>query len=118
MAKDWTAHFRSLLESKLPADARILSPDGEGDLILLATWRLNSDPARPNKRSRMIRIVISTEAIEDYRRGSDGTRLAGDGRFLGWVGEQLAAFDPNHDAPLGVEPQVSVWFLDTLTLNR
>lgn len=115
--KDFSAHFRALVERELPQDARVFSPGREGEIIVLATWRLGTDPARPNKRSRMVRVVISEEAIADYARGSDGMRLAGDQRLVVWFRKQLAGFDPDHDTPLGVEPPSVTWSVDTLLLN-
>jgi hypothetical protein len=115
--KDFTSHFRQLAESLLPDDSRILTPAGGPDVIILCTWRLIGDTHRPNKRSRMIRIVIAQEALEDYARGSEGARLAGDARFLEWLGRQLSDFDPNHDSPLGVDPPPVTWPLSTLELN-
>jgi hypothetical protein len=115
--KDFSNHFRKLMEQQLPDDPRILIPPGGPDLMILATWRLSTDPSRPNKRSRMLRIVISQEAIEDYARGSDGVRLASDERFVIWLRRQLSAFDPNHDTPLGVEPPAETWSVTTLNLN-
>ena len=86
-------------------------------MMILATWRLSTDVFRASKRSRMIRIVISEEALHDYVRGSDGARLASDERFSGWLRHQLSSFDPNHDSPLGVEPPAVTWPINTLTLN-
>jgi hypothetical protein len=65
----------------------------------------------------MIRIVISVEALADYARGSDGTRLASDARFAAWLRQQLSTFDPNHDSPLGVEPPAVTWPVGTRALN-
>jgi hypothetical protein len=115
--RDVNGHFRRLITKQLPEDARVLVPDGGPDLIVLMTWRLKSDVHRPSKRSRMIRIVISEEAIEDYAHGSDGARLAGDERFIAWFRERLQEFDPNHEAPLGVEPPGVAWLVDTRVLN-
>jgi hypothetical protein len=115
--KDYGPHFRKLAERVLPEDSRILTPSGAPDLILLATWRLRSDPARPQKRSRMIRIVIAEEALEDYARGIDGARLVSDDRFVQWLRTQMSEFDPNHDSPLGVEPQAVKWLIGTVALN-
>src|SRR3979490_1568438 len=114
--KDFSNHFRALVSGQLPEDARILT-SSDSDVIILATWRLSSDALRPNKRSRMLRIAISKEALEDYARGSNGTRLASDTRFTAWLQTRLSSFDPNHDAPLGVEPPPVTWMLDTLELN-
>jgi hypothetical protein len=115
--KDFSTHFRELVERQLPDDPRILIPGGAPDMIILATWRLNSDSARPNKRSRMVRIVISEEALADYTRGSDGVRLASDARFVSWFQRQLSDFDPHHETPLGVEPPAVTWSVSTLDLN-
>ena len=118
MAKDFSTRFRALVEPHLPPDSRVLIPPGGPDLVILITWRLlNTDPVRPNKRSRMIRIVISEEALDDYARGTDGVRLASDERFIVWLQLKLATFDPHHDAPLGVEPTPATWNLATLELN-
>jgi hypothetical protein len=65
----------------------------------------------------MVRIVISEEAIKDYRRDPEDARLASDGRFTAWLQRQLGGFDPNHDAPLGVEPPSVTWPVSTFELN-
>ena len=115
--KNHSSHFRELVELQLPDDSRILMPRGGQDMVILATWRLSADPYRASKRSRMIRIVISEEAVQDYARSSDGAQLASDERFVAWLRRQLSAFDPNHDSPLGVEPPAVTWPVSTLTLN-
>ena len=115
--KDYSSHFRELVELQLPEDSRILMPRGGQDMMILASWRLSTDMFRASKRSRLIRIVISEEAIADYARGSDGERLASDERFVAWLKRQLSAFDPDHDSPLGVEPPAVTWPVNTLALN-
>ena len=115
--KDYSSHFRELVELQLPEDSRILMPRGGQDMMILASWRLSTDMFRAAKRSRMIRIVISEEAISVYARGSDGERLASDQRFAAWLKRQLSAFDPDHDSPLGVEPPAVTWPVNTLALN-
>jgi hypothetical protein len=115
--KDFSAQFRALVEGALPKDSRVLIPRGDVGLMVLATWRLPRDAFRPAKRSRMIRIAISQEALEDYALASDGFRLASNQRFIAWLERQLATFDPTHDAPLGVEPPPVTWALETRELN-
>ncbi len=115
--KNYGAHFRQLVEVQLPDDSRILMPRGGQDMMILATWRLSTDMFRASKRSRMIRIVISEEAIQDYARSGESARIASDQRFVAWLKRQLSAFDPNHDSPLGVEPTPVTWPLSTLALN-
>jgi hypothetical protein len=115
--KDYGNHFRDLVERQLGDDPRILVPRGAQDMMILATWRLSSDALRPNKRSRMVRIVISQEALEAYARAGQEARLAGDERFVAWFRRQLSTFDPNHEAPLGVEPPSVTWPVSTDVLN-
>jgi hypothetical protein len=115
--RDYGGHFRDLVEQHLPDGARVVMPGGGADIIIFATWKLKSDPTRPNKRSRMIRVVISAEAAEDYASGSDGLRMASDSRFETWLRLRLDTFDPNHDAPMGVEPLAVTWVISTLELN-
>jgi hypothetical protein len=115
--KDYSNHFREVIERTIPDDSRILLPRGRPDMIILASWKIASDAFRPSKRSRMIRIVISEEAVLDYARGSDDSRRTGDERFVAWLRHKLHDFDPSHDAPLGVEPPVVTWTLSTFELN-
>ena len=115
--KDYSNHFRELVKRQLGDDPRILVPRGAQDMMILATWRLSGDTGRPNKRSRMVRIVISQEALEDYARGSEDSRRACDERFVAWFRHQLSGFDPNHEAPLGVEPPAVTWPVGTGVLN-
>jgi hypothetical protein len=115
--KDYSNHFRELIERQLPEESRILMPRGGQDMMILATWRLTGDALRPSKRSRMLRIVLAEEALRDYARGSDGVRLASDARLVAWLKRQLSTFDPSHDAPLGVEPPPVTWPVSTQILN-
>jgi hypothetical protein len=115
--KDYSSHFRNLVELRLPDESRILTPRGGQDMMILASWRLPADTFRASKRSRMVRIVIDEEALQEYARGSDDARLASDERFGAWLQNQLSAFDPNHDSPLGVEPPPVTWPVSTQVLN-
>jgi hypothetical protein len=114
--KDYGPHFRTLAEKSLPESSRILVSGGGPDLLILATWLLG-DANRPAKRSRLVRICISQEALEDYAAGRESVRRASDARFQDWLGARLQAFDPTHEAPLGVEPPAVTWMLDTRELN-
>jgi hypothetical protein len=115
--KDYSNHFRELVKGQLGDDPRILVPRGAQDMMILATWRLSSGSLRPNRRSRMIRIVILQDALEVYARGGDEVRRASDERFVAWFRRQLSAFDPNHDSPLGVEPPAVTWSVGPAVLN-
>ena len=115
--KDFSSHFRELVERHLPDDSRILMPRGGQDMMILVTWRLDSDAFRASRRSRMVRVLIVEEALKDYARGADDVRRLSDERFAAWLRRQLHGFDPHHDSPLGVEPPPVTWTLSTIELN-
>jgi hypothetical protein len=115
--KDFGNHFRAIVEGALPDEPRILIPRGGDGMMILVTWALPAEPFRPPRRSRMVRISVSEEAIGHYAGSDAGMRCASDVRFLSWLKQQLDGFDPTHDSPLGVEPAPVTWQLGTLELN-
>ena len=86
-------------------------------MMILVTWALPAEAFRPPRRSRMIRIAISEEALNSYAAADDGVRTACDARFQDWLKQKLGGFDPSHDSPLGVEPTPVTWELDLPQLN-
>ena len=107
-----SGYFRALVAERLTDDARIFASFSAGDVVILATWRVRSEPERPAKRGRPVRIVIPVEAVESYVRGSDRERRAAERRFVEWLDAQLAGFDADHDSPPGVEPPEALWKVD------
>ena len=41
--KDYSSHFRNLVEVQLPDESRILTPRGGQDMMILASWRLPAE---------------------------------------------------------------------------
>ncbi|MGD0490459.1 MAG: hypothetical protein ABSC32_02830 [Steroidobacteraceae bacterium] len=114
---DIGGYFRRLVEKRLPDDARVLTSFRSGDVIIQATWRLRNDPRRPAKRSRLVRIVISVEAVEGYILRGDAERLASDQRFIEWLDDRLATREQEHDEPVGAEPASIEWMVSGSILN-
>ena len=104
------------MTSIFPPEARIIEVDWLGDLDLMMSWRLGTDPKRPGKRSKMIQVTITTEALEDYAAAPIGQRQMADARLAQHLENQLARFDPEHHAPLGRAPPVVRWLIGTMTL--
>ena len=109
--------LRAIAEKVFPSGTRLIAPSGEGDYVLLVSWRLGIDKARPNKRSKTVRITISEEAMNDYTRATNGERDYADVRFEALLHSRLAAFDPAHDTRPGSEPPVEKWTVNTIELN-
>ena len=114
---DGAERLRRVAEGVFPAGARLIVVGGEGDMVLLASWKLGTDPVRPGKRSKTVRVTLSEEAMSDYRRGANGERDAADARFATLLKTKLERFDPTHDTPLGTEPPMERWAVNTIELN-
>ena len=66
MKYEFINEWIELILHLFPPDAKI-EIDEADDVVLRIDWKLGNDPERPNKRSRLIRVIIHREAIEDCR---------------------------------------------------
>jgi len=86
--------------------------DAGNDVVLRIDWKLGSDPNRLNKRSRLIRVAISKEAIDDCT----DFKIAAS-RFKKIIQDKLSFFNPDHDTPKYGSPPIEEWIISTLDLN-
>ena len=100
-----------LIRPLFPKHTRI-EIDAENDITLRIDWRLKNDPARPNKRSRLIRVIIPQEAIDDCA----DLEKAGS-RFKKLIEDKLSVFRPDHDSLRCGSPPREVWILSTFDIN-
>jgi hypothetical protein len=102
-------HWVKLIRRFFPVDAKFTPGPYPGGCCLWVGWKLKNDPARSNKPSRKIRIVIDQEAIEDYReKDQEGQRQA-DERLKEFVKESLKGFDPEHELIRYQTPPIEDW---------
>jgi len=104
---EWVKLIRPLF----PNAARI-EIDAGNDVILRIDWKLRNDSARPNKRSRLIRVIIPEEAIDDCM----DFKKAGS-RIKKIVEDKLSVFHPDHDAPKCGSPPKEEWIISTFDVN-
>ena len=90
MANQFIDQWIELIRPIFPSEARIEVDEGN-DIVLRIDWKLGNDPERPNKRSRLIRIVISRESIEDCRDFNTAGL-----KFKKIIEEKFDGFDPDH----------------------
>jgi len=109
--------LRAVIEKVFPDGSRIVASPEEGEYVLLISWKIGTDPARPNKRSKTIRLAISEEILRGYARGGQMAREQEEVRLAEVLRQQLAAFDPSHDSPLGSAPPIEHWRLCTTELS-
>jgi hypothetical protein len=114
--RDWSTHLRSVVERSFSPEARIIMVSERPDLVLMISWKLGTDPGRPSKRSKTIRLVVEEEALLDYADAPPGQRHMADARFQEHLTEQLLRLDPDHEAPFGRESPIVLWTIGTVTL--
>ena len=114
--KDWSTHITSVVAQTFSPEARIVTVAERPDLVMVISWMLGTDPKRPGKRSKTIRLVVEEEAVMDYAEAAPGHRRMADARLQEHLTEQLMRFDPDHRAAFGREPPVVLWTIATATL--
>ena len=111
MPKSFVNQWVKLIRPLFPRNARI-EIDAGRDVILRIDWKLGNDPARPNKRSRLIRVIISEEAIADCA----DFKQAGS-RFKKIIEDKLSGFHPDHDTRRCGTPPKEKWIISTFGVD-
>jgi hypothetical protein len=114
--KDWSLHLQSVVARSFSSEARIAAVAERPDLVLIISWKLETDPKRPDKRSKTIRLVLEEEALIEYAAAPPRHRQMGDARLEEHLTDQLRRFDPDHRAAFGHEPPVVLWTIGAVTL--
>lgn len=117
MPDDFEKHFLTVIEREFPEHAELRVQRESGDICIYADWKLGNDPARPNKRSKTIKICLSREAFNDYVSGGKQSRKSADERLRRAVAAQLKVFDPDHKVPAHVPAPIEQWTITTRILN-
>ena len=117
MVHDLEKHLITIVEREFPKYAEFYVRRESDDICIYVDWKLGNDPARPNKRSKKIKICISRAAIDDYTDGSEQNRNSADEKLRRIVGPQFQAFDPEHNVPTHVSVPIEQWTMTTEMLN-
>jgi len=107
VTRTFVGEWIKLLRPLFPRSARI-EVDTGNDLVLRIDWKLRSDPNRPNKRSRLIRVVIPQKAVDGYDVKTAGSRLKQ------IVQDKLSLFNPDHDTRRCGRRPIEEWVVSTL----
>jgi hypothetical protein len=100
------------LKARLVGNARQLMFFDAGDVVILVyCWPLNTDPVRPSKFSKTIKVVVPFDLLTALE-GQSPDRLDQSLENIGqWFEARLAAFNPDHSIPLYTSPPVERWDL-------
>ena len=109
--------FLATIKHEFPSHARFRICRENDAICIYVDWKLGTDPARPNKGSKMINICISCEAVDDYTDGSEQNRQSADERLRRVVAARLQVFDPDHNVAVHVPVPIEQWTITTEMLN-
>ncbi len=118
MANAVEEHFLAVVRPAFPRHADFHIRGESGDICIYVDWKLDNDPARPNKRSKKIKICISGEAVEDYANADNQNQKGADERLLKAVSGQLRAFSPDHNLPAHVPVPIEQWTITSQMINE
>jgi len=112
MKDHWLKIIRPLF--KPDANFKVFDKD---DHEIEVSWKLHSDPSRPSKRSKKIRIIISHEAVADYQNKKERDQRNDDEKLLQFIKMNLENFEPSHDNPIELGPPEVKWIVGTSIFN-
>ena len=104
-------YYAELLRPAFPDGADLQSLPKHGNLWIRVSWKLGTDPNRPNKSSKIIQVKISEEALHDYLYSSDFASV--EEVMFQFVSTKVRSFIPEHDSPYGSTPPVEEWKVRT-----
>ncbi len=110
-------HLSEIVTNTFHRKADIRRQDESGDLRFMINWRLVTSHGRPGKRSKLIELRISREAVADYGKGSERQQAAADEKLASHLKSWLKDFDPDHDSPAEAAPPREQWVVTTEMLN-
>lgn len=94
-------HWFDIIKGYFPEGADLFSNPTKDQFCLDVSWKLKNDQNRPNKRSTILRLIISEEIIEDYRDAGNSSKRSYDQRLIEFVKDTMNHFEPNHNTPYG-----------------
>ena len=103
------AHWEGLLKPLFPDGSEFKVHEASPDFKATISWKLGTDRSRPNKRSKVIVVVVSAEAVDDYRNKPAGRQHSDDEKLKRFIQAQLAKHDPNHNNAQDVPPPEVQW---------
>lgn len=106
-------HLRKLVRGVFEGEPTLRTSGRGSDLKLEVDWNLGTDPARPNKRSVGIEIILTEEFIDDYCEAIERERHLTDEHVYSFIKEKLKHFMPEHDVPKNIPPPLETWVINS-----
>lgn len=99
MDKSIHTRWLQMLNPLFPEDTLLTTSSTTDDFLVCASWKLNNDTERPNKRSRTVVIEVPQETLNDYIAKSEARQMYDDQKLYNQVKEFIHLLNPDHDTP-------------------
>ncbi|MGV8079721.1 MAG: hypothetical protein AB2L22_06650 [Syntrophales bacterium] len=109
MAEDLLDRWVRLITPIFPSNAWIVSQFTHNNYIIQIDWRLGDDPARSDRRSKKIQIIIKENLIDDYLDKNKVDRELYNESLKQFVSDRYNAFDPDNDALPSMSARTETW---------
>lgn len=104
-----------LIGPLFPADARIRQEKYLEHVDICIDWKLGTDRTRRSKRSKLLRLRVQSDDIDDYADGDGAVRVHIERRLLAFARERRGAFCATHTAGIMAPPPEEVWQFSVAT---
>ncbi len=118
MTEDLLDRWLRIIKSILPTNAWVASRLSGGDYIIKIDWKLENDPRQPNKRSRMIEIIIKEEVIDDYLNKDKDERALSEIKMRQWISERYNHFTFDQNANTSNPTSPNKWRISNDVLSQ
>jgi hypothetical protein len=98
MNEDLLDYLVRIVRPIFPVNACIVSTISGGDYVIQIDWKLENNVHLANKRSRIIKIKISENTIQDYLDNKKERGELYDSRIKNLIYRWYSVFNPHHDA--------------------
>jgi len=98
----------------LPKNAVLTVEDNKTEYLARFDWPITTDPDRPHKRSKMVKINIHENAIRDLLEVGNKVEAKTLIDLETYFKNQLSQFEPNHNTPKGKFEPIEKWEVASL----
>ena len=103
-----------IVSSVMPSNAEIRVNPQTAYYQAGISWKLNNDPERPNKESKVIILNVSYEVLQAIPNLSGAEQQGALNRINIFLKEKLKSFNPDHNEPHGAPAPTVTWEINSL----
>jgi hypothetical protein len=105
----WENLITPLLKDVASLEFRLRGKNFEAEI----SWVINTDPSRPKKPSKTLRIIFPWETIIEYQGKPESWQKSADKKIIKLIKKNLENFELDHDNPRSAAAPMVEWVIST-----